>query len=136
MKYWLPPTLGALFLWGLWSFIPKIVTKYISPKSALFFEILGAMIIGGYVFASLKFKPEIHPMGILLAIITGIIGSIGVLFFLDAVSKGPVSLITVLSSLYPIITVILAVIFLNEPLSLKQILGIMLGLGAIVLITS
>jgi len=40
MKQWLLPTFGAFVLWGLWSFIPKITTKYISPKSAIVFEVL------------------------------------------------------------------------------------------------
>jgi len=136
MKQWLLPTFGAFVLWGLWSFIPKITTKYISPKSAIVFEVLGGMLIAVIVLFSLKFKPDIHPKGVLLAITTGILGFAGALCFLYAASKGPISLIAVLSALYPVITIVLAMIFLNESISIKQGLGIVLGLGAMILITT
>lgn len=64
MKEWLFPTFGTFVLWGLWSFIPKIITKYISPKSAIIFEVIGGMIIGIIVLVSLKFKPDLHPKGV------------------------------------------------------------------------
>lgn len=134
MKQWLLPTFGAFFLWGLWSFIPKITTKYISPKSAVLFEAMGGVLIAVTVLFSVKFKPDIHPIGVLLATTTGILGVAGALCFLYAASKGPISLIAVLSALYPVITIVLAMFFLNESISIKQCLGIALGLGAMILI--
>jgi len=134
MKQWLLPTFGAFVLWGLWSFIPKITTKYISPKSAILFEVIGGILVAIIVLFSLKFKPDIHPKGVLLAITTGILGFTGALCFLYAASKGPISLIAVLSALYPVIAIVLAMIFLNESISIKQGLGIVLGLVAMILI--
>ena len=100
MKQWLLPTFGAFGLWGLWSFIPKITTKYISPKSAILFEVLGGMLIAIIVLFSLKFKPDIHPKGVLLAITTGILGFAGALCFLYAASRGPIIINrTIVSSL-------------------------------------
>jgi len=136
MKQWLLPTFGTFVLWGVWSFIPKITTKYISPKSAILFEVLGGMIIATIVLFSLKFKPDIHPKGILLAITTGVLGLSGALCFLYAASKGPISLVAVLSALYPVIAVVLAMIFLGESISVKQGLGIVLALGSMILIAT
>jgi len=136
MKQWLLPTFGAFVLWGLWSFIPKITTKYISPKSAILFEALGGIIIATIVLFSLKFKPDIHPKGVLLALTTGILGFLGALLYLYAASEGPISLVAVLSALYPVIAIVLAMIFLKEPISLKQALGIVLALGSMILIAT
>ena len=136
MKPWLLPTFGTFVLWGVWSFITKITTKYISPKSAILFEVLGGMIIATIVLFSLKFKPDIHPKGVLLAITTGALGLTGALCFLYAASKGPISLVAVLSALYPVIAVVLAMIFLEESVSVKQGLGIVLALGAMILIAT
>ena len=136
MKEWLLPTFGTIVFWGLWGFIPKITTKYISPKSAIVFETLGGIILGIVILISLKFKPDIHPKGVLLAVLTGLLGFAGALCFLYAALKGPISLIAVLSALSPIITVVLAMFFLNETITLKQGLGIVLGLGAVVLIAT
>ena len=136
MKQWLLPTFGAFVLWGLWSFIPKITIKHISPKSAILFEVLGGIILAIIVLISLNFKPDIHPKGVFLAIITGILGFAGALCFLYAASKGPISLVAVLSALYPIIAIVLAVFFLNESITIKQGFGIVLGLGAMILIAT
>ena len=136
MKQWLLPTFGAFVLWGLWSFIPKITTKYISPKSAILFEVLGGIIIAIIVLFSLRFKPDIHPRGVLLAITTGILGFLGALLYLYAASKGPISLVAVLSALYPVIAVVLAMIFLKESISVKQGLGLVLALGSMILIAT
>jgi transporter family protein len=136
MKQWLLPTFGAFVLWGLWSFIPKITIKYISPKSAMLFEVLGGIIVAIIVLISLNFKPDVHPKGVFLAIITGILGFAGALCFLYAASKGPISLVAVLSALYPIIAIVLAIFFLNESITVKQGLGIVLGLGAMILVAT
>ena len=136
MKEWLFPAFGAFVLWGFWSFIPKITTKYISPKSAILFEVLGGIILAVIVLISLKFKPDIHPKGVLLAISTGIIGFAGALCFLYAALKGPISLVALVSALYPIIAIVLAMFFLNETITIKQGLGIVLGLAAIVLLAT
>jgi len=136
MKQWLLPTFGAFALWGLWSFIPKITIKYISPKSAMLFEVLGGIIVAIIVLISLNFKPDVHPKGVFLAIVTGILGFAGALCFLYAASKGPISLVAVLSALYPIIAIVLAMFFLNESITVKQGLGIVLGLGAMILVAT
>jgi len=136
MKEWLLPTFGTIVFWGLWGFIPKITTKYISPKSAIVFETLGGIILGIVILISLNFKPDIHPKGVLLAVLTGLLGFAGALCFLYAALKGPISLVAVLSALSPIITVLLAMFFLNETITIKQGLGIVLGLGAVVLIAT
>jgi transporter family protein len=136
MKQWLLPTFGALVLWGLWSFIPKITTRYISPKSAVVFEVVGGILMAVIVLASLKFKPDIHPKGVLLAMTTGILGFAGALCFLYAATKGPISLVALLSALYPVIAIVLAMFFLHESITLKQGLGIVLGLGAMILIAT
>ena len=45
MKEWILPTVGTFICWGLWSFIPKITTKYIDPKSAIVYEVIGGMLL-------------------------------------------------------------------------------------------
>jgi transporter family protein len=135
MKEWILPTLVTFLCWGLWSFVPKITMKYIDPKSAIIYEVIGGIFLALIVLYFLNFRPNLHPLGITLAITTGILGFIGALCFLAAVSKGPVTLIAPLSALYPIVSVVCAVIFLNETLSIKQGIGIIFALISIVLIT-
>ncbi|MBD2327707.1 DMT family transporter [Alkalinema sp. FACHB-956] len=133
---WMLPTLGAMLCWGLWGFIPKLTTQYLSPKSAILYEVLGAVLFASLLVILFQVRPQVHPIGIPLALSTGMLGFLGAFCFLNAVTSGPVTLVATISALYPIVSVLLAVTFLREPLSLRQGIGIALGLVAMLLITT
>jgi bacterial/archaeal transporter family protein len=136
MKDWILPTLGAMLCWGIWGFVPKLTTRYLSPQSAVIYEVVGAIGLAVMVLISLKFQPDFHPTGIFLAIITGMLGFLGAFCFLNAVTTGPVTLVATLSALYPVISVLLAVTFLHESITLRQGFGIALALAAVVLVAA
>lgn len=135
MDSWIPYTIAALVLWGLWSFLPKLSAQYISPKSGLVFQTIGVMIITLAVLISIKFKPDVHRLGIVYAILTGIIGGLAVLSFWMAISRGKVATVIPITALYPAISVLLAIIILQEPITLKQGLGIVLACISVILLT-
>ena len=135
MKAWLLPASMTMICLGIWGFIPKITTRYINPLSASVFEGLGSAIFAIIVLFSLSFKPEIHPKGVSLAFITGILGMLGALFYLFAMPKGKVSVIATMTALNPIITIALAYFILKEPITLKEGIGIVFAFIAIVLFT-
>ncbi|HLC71605.1 MAG TPA: EamA family transporter [Candidatus Nanoarchaeia archaeon] len=133
-KEWFVFAILALIMWGLWGFFPKLSTNYINPKSALVYEVLGSVIVGVIIFFLVGFKPEVHPKGIIFALLTGIAATLGTLFFLYAVSRGKASTTVVITALYPLITIMLALLILHEPISLKQGIGMLLALAAIILV--
>lgn len=135
MKAWLLPASMTMICWGVWGFIPKITTRYIHPLSASVFEGLGSAIFGLIILFSLSFKPEIHPKGVSLAFITGLLGMLGALFYLFAMPKGKVSVIATIAALNPVITIGLAYFFLKEPITLKEAVGMAFAFVAIVLFT-
>jgi bacterial/archaeal transporter family protein len=136
MKDWILPTVGAMLCWGVWGFLPKLTTRYLSPQSAIVFEVAGAMGFAVIALISLKFQPDTHPTGIVLAVVTGMLGFLGAFCFLNAVSTGPITLVSTLSALYPAISILLAVSFLHEPITLRQGCGIALALAAMVLVAA
>lgn len=135
MQSWLIPASAALIIYGLWGFFPKLAVSYISPASALIYEIGGAMLVGLASLFWVGFQPETHPKGILFAVLTGVAGMLGTLFFFAAASRGKISVVVSITALYPIITIILAAIFLHEPITVQQVLGMLCAVAAIVLFT-
>jgi bacterial/archaeal transporter family protein len=130
---WLLHALFSLFLFGFWGFFSKLATNYISPKSALIYDIIGVICVG-LVFISvnhLEWRGDIR--GILYAVLTGVAGTLATLFYLVAVSKGSSSIVLPLTSLYPAITVVLAFFILKEPMTLRHSIGIILAILAIIL---
>ncbi len=71
-----------------------------------------------------------------IGVISGAVASIGSLFFYLALSKGEASRVMSLTALYPLVTVILSVIFFKEPIGIKKLIGVISALIAMYLLSS
>ncbi len=134
MKGWIAPATFTFIFWGLWGFIPKITTRYISPTSAVIYEALIGLPVALIIMAFMRFQIQSEPRGIILASVTGILGLLGALGYLVAVTRGPVSLVTAFVALAPALTILLAMLFLGETLVLRQWVGVGMALVAALLI--
>jgi drug/metabolite transporter (DMT)-like permease len=77
------------------------------------------------------------PPPLWLAVIgVGVCDSLGTAFYIAATQAGPLAIAGVLSALYPVTTVVLAITVLREQLARWHLLGIALSGTAIVLITT
>ncbi|KYC41590.1 hypothetical protein WA1_16205 [Scytonema hofmannii PCC 7110] len=130
---WLIYTLLALFLYGFWGFFSKLATNYVDPKSALIYEVLGALMVSLVLFGNNGFRVKVDNLGIFYAVLVGVSGTLATFLFFIAITQGASSIILPLTSLYPIVTILLSVFILKESLSLIQSIGILLALVAIVL---
>ena len=135
MRGWLFNSILALVCFGLWAFLPKIAVKYITPKSALLYEVMGGVLVALIVWSTVGKGIDYDFRGIAPAFLTGVIGYLGMLFFLSAVSIGKVSIIASLTAVYPAVTIILAVIILKEKIGIVQYIGIFLATTGVVLIS-
>ena len=136
MKTWFVYASIAWLIFGFWGFFPKLAVNHIRPQSALVYEVAGAMLVGLATLFLIHFQLDVHPKGILFAVLTGITGMVGTLFFFAAVREGPVSVVVSMTALYPLITICLAATLLHEPVTLKQAAGMVLAIAAIVLFAS
>lgn len=136
MNNWLLPALTALVIFGLWGFFPKLAAQYISPKSAIIYQVIGSFVVALGVLVSLNFQTETHPKGILFAVFTGMAGASGTFFFYMAVQRGSVSTTVTLTALYPIITILLAYFILHEPITTRQLIGFCFAGVAIYFLTT
>lgn len=133
MESWFAAAILSLIIYGFWGFFPKIAVTYINPQSALIFEVAGALIVGLGALLYSGFHPQTHPRGILFAILTGVTGMLGTLFYFTAAGKGKISIVVSMTALYPLITIILAAVILREPITIKQLFGMAFALIALFL---
>jgi transporter family protein len=130
----LTPTALAFLCWGVWAFLPKLTLRYIDPRSAIVYEAVGGLLVAFAALYLVAFKPALDPRGVALAVATGALGVGGALAYLYALRSGPVAPVATLSALYPVLAILLAGLVLREPVSLRQGVGIALGLIAMALI--
>ncbi|MEW6594320.1 MAG: EamA family transporter [Thermodesulfobacteriota bacterium] len=136
MENWLLTALISLVIYGFWGFFPKLAVSYINPQSALVYQVAGAAVVGLLALSFIQFQPETHPKGILFAMLTGIAGILGTLFFFAAARSGKIAVVVSITALYPLFTILLAALFLREPITMKQLAGMALALIAIVLMSA
>lgn len=136
MENWFLSALMALVIYGFWGFLPKLAMQHLNPTSALIYQVVGGGVIGVLALLSVGFRPDTNPSGILFAVLTGATGIVGTFFYYYAASRGPITLVVSITALYPIITILLAVVFLKEALTLKQIAGMFFAFLAIFLLSS
>lgn len=136
MNTWLAPGIAALILWGFWGFFPKLTLNFLDTKSAVLYEVLGAVFVALIILIGLEFRPQFHAKGFLFAFITGACAIGGAWFFLTALNVGKVSVVAPFTAMYPLLSVVLAVIFLGETISLKEGIGIAFAVASMLLLAS
>jgi transporter family protein len=124
----------AVTAWGFWAFLPKIATRYISPPSAMVYEVVAGVILGVWVLYRLKPDLAIRKKGSLYAFLNGIFCYGGVLCYLHAISEQNAIIVAPLSATYPIVTLMLGAVFFRERFRRLNYLGIALALFAIFLL--
>ena len=132
---WLVYAIIALPWWGIFGFLGKVGSDRISPSQMQIFFTLGMIPVALVCAIRLRFRIATEKLGVGYSLLMGIIAALGSLAFFAAMKSGNASLIAPATSLYPALTVILAVIFLKEKLNKVQFIGLILALVAIVILS-
>lgn len=134
MPAWLLSSLATLFLWGLWTFLPKVATGYLNAQSTMVYQAAGSLPVILVLLAWLRFRPGLDGRGVAAALVAGVVGTLGTLLFVYAISKGKAAIVVPLTALYPIVTVLLSALVLHESITLRQGVGVLLALAAMLLL--
>lgn len=131
---WFWYSLVCVFCWGGWALFSKFGSREIPPQTMQFLFTIGALPVCIALLIARHFKLEKSPKGIFYAVLNGVLSGVGGLALFAAYhTNGNTSLITAASALYPMVTVLLAVIILRERLRLIQVVGLCFAAVAIVI---
>ena len=81
-------------------------------------------------------KVETDRRGVGYAVLIGVLAGLGGIAYFAAMESGKASLVGPVTSLFPLLTVVLAMIFLKERMNQIQVAGIILGLVAIAVLSA
>lgn len=133
---WLVFAMVALVFWGITGVTQKLSTNNISTElSFLWFGV--AMVMLALIFLPNAARHwHLALKDFWLAVAGGTINSLGAYTSFAALAKGgKASIVIPLCYLYPLLTVVLAILFLHETLTRVQAGGIILALVAAVLLS-
>jgi bacterial/archaeal transporter family protein len=139
---WLFWALVTIVLWGTWGLVSKIASEGVDAyvNQLLFTAGLAPLMI--FVAFTVhrqrgKESREGRLQGVFWAFLTGILGGVGNIFFFQAMVKGGnASIVAPVTALFPMITVLLALMFLKERLGRVQWIGLILAFAAIYLLSA
>jgi len=135
MNY-LPLALITMVGLGIHYFLAKLISPHISSPTIAF---LGAVIFFPLVFAYIYFtKTPIMPeqkIYVGYAILIGIPMAIAILTLYLAIARGPVSVVMPIYGLNAMVTALLGILVLHEPVTATKVTGLVLAVAAIVLLS-
>lgn len=134
---WVAYALLSAFFASLVAIFGKIgisnidTTLATTVRSLIMFLFLAGVSIYLGVFDKVK---QLDQKAIIFITLSGIAGALSWLFYFYALKKGPVAGVAALDRLSVVFVVILAILFLNQEITIKVIIGgILLAIGAILL---
>jgi transporter family protein len=137
---WLTFSLLTVLFYGMWGTLSKVVSNDMSPGMYQVAFSLGLVPVVAVLLRSRRLSAGTtgsnRKRGMFFAFSTGILGGAGNIALYKSLSAGGEASIAVpVSSLYSVITVILAFLFLKERVSGSQKLGLLVAFVAIYLLS-
>jgi bacterial/archaeal transporter family protein len=133
MPAWLTWTFVALVSWGVWAVLSKLLGSALTAEQSQALSTLGILpILIAIVLSRRVSLREASRKRLLLALAGGVVTCLGNVAYYAAVARGEkVATIVSLTALYPLTTILLAVLILRERLNPIQLTGIALSFVAI-----
>lgn len=132
---WVVLAVFALLVWGVWGFMTRLLAASIGWREMTVLASIGSL-SSMIVFALLSRPNLSYPVSTFtLAFLVGVLGFLGTPIFYAALERNPSSIVVVVTSLYPIVTIVLSTLILKEIPTARQVFGIVLALAALILIS-
>jgi drug/metabolite transporter (DMT)-like permease len=137
LKLWLVYALITTLFWGVWGAFIEIPEKAGFPATLGYVVWSLTMIPCALVALNIiGWKPETDKRSIFLGMMVGLLGAGGQLILFQALRDGPAYVVFPLISLFPVLTIVLSVIFLKEKTNKRHWTGIVLALIAAVFLAN
>ncbi len=125
----------AIVGWGFWGFFSKIAVNRAGwPTVVILESICYALFASIFVFQKFSIV-KLEPISGLFIALSALASACGGIIFYRLLSTHPTAIIVGLTSLYPVVTFILGVLFLHEAITIKQFLGIIFAVVAVALLS-
>ena len=135
MNY-LPLALITMVGLGVHYFLAKLISPHISSPVIAFLggAVYFPVVLGYIYFTKTPIMPE-QKIYVLYAILIAIPMAIAVLTLYLAIAKGPVSVVMPIYGLNAMVTAVLGIVVLHEPVTIPKVVGLVLAVVAIILLS-
>lgn len=136
---WLILTFIIMFMNGIWGALIEIPEKRMTPPfpTSLGYIVWGLMFIpcALYALKRVNWKLDKDAASIAKGMVVGLLGAGGQFVLFEALKSGPAYIIFPIISVYPLVTIILSIVFLKEKANIWAGTGVGLAFIAIILLS-
>jgi bacterial/archaeal transporter family protein len=127
MDSWILPAIAAMVLWGIVGILQKLGSNRLGADALLLWVTAGYIVMLPVVlWRSGSWAAAADAW--LLGVVAGSVNGLGTWLLFRSLERGAKASVAVpLTALYPVVTVVLAFVFLAERLSLREWLGVALA---------
>jgi len=133
---WFWFALVTLLCWGVAGLLQKLSTNHISAESSLIWLVVGFMLLEPFFYPG-KSVFTYSSVNLTWALLSGVLNALGAWALFAALKTGgKASIVAPLTSLYPLVVIMLVPCVLKETITTLQVGGITCSLLAIVLLSA
>jgi transporter family protein len=125
----------SIFGWGVGSLFYKVANDNAHPLMVSTIVTVVYIVLTPIPFMFMKFNTSVNTTGIIFSILGGLCMCVGSLGYFYSLRSGNAGNVTILTSLYPALTLLLSCIFMKETIGLKQGIGMGLALVSFILLS-
>jgi drug/metabolite transporter (DMT)-like permease len=123
--------LFSIIGWGVGSFFYKLANDKMHPLMVTTTVTLLYVVVTPFVLSFIKFDKTLNVSGVVYALIGGACTCVGSLGYFYAIKSGAgAGEATILTALYPALTLVLSCLLLGESFTVKKGIGIALALAS------
>ena len=134
---WMVYALVAATCWGIWGVLSKGPSRELSgwmTQMLFTFALLPSALLAG-CSKQVRVGTD-KPRGLFWGFVSGLLAAAGNIAFYLALEQGAATAIAIpLTNVYPLVTIVIAWLWFKERLNGVQILGILIAVGAIILLS-
>lgn len=128
--------LVGMVAWGIWAVFAKFAARLLAPEIAMVISyVAGISVALVYVFAQ-GIPAELSTAGVAFAVAGGLFSGVGAVSYYAALRHGTAAVATTVTALYFVVAAIVGVVLLGESVSARDVAGIALAIGAVVLLST
>lgn len=134
MRSWFSWTLLAVVCWGVWALLARLIGEALTPSQQQAWSTLGLLpVMGALAMSGRLGSPGRSPLSALCALGSGLLTCLGNIAYYAALNRGAKAAAVVpFTALYPVVTVLLALLLLRERMGTIQWAGLAASVAAIV----
>lgn len=132
---WLSYSIIVMVGWGFWGFFSTLASRSMGSYEAVMYSFLGSSVVVVAMMIYKGFPSGVSAGGAIAAFLVGVIATLSFIPYVIALSRGKAAVVVPLVALYPIVTIFLSFLFLQETLTARQFFGVVLALLAVALLS-